>query len=97
MSKRAAGASEEAARGSVDSLEITPLGAGSEVGRSCILLSYKGKNVRLACGSHPGLAGLASLPYFDDVDLSTVRSRTRNNCRGACADAYPRRRSTCSW
>jgi cleavage and polyadenylation specificity factor subunit 3 len=26
-----------------DILKITPLGAGNEVGRSCILLEYKGK------------------------------------------------------
>ena len=26
-------------------LTITPLGAGLEVGRSCIVLSYKGKNI----------------------------------------------------
>lgn len=26
-------------------LIITPLGAGLEVGRSCIVMSYKGKNV----------------------------------------------------
>jgi cleavage and polyadenylation specificity factor subunit 3 len=51
---------------------VTPLGAGSEVGRSCVLLAYKGKTVMLDCGIHPGLSGMASLPYFDDVDLSTV-------------------------
>jgi hypothetical protein len=28
-----------------EKLTITPLGAGLEVGRSCIVLSYKGKNV----------------------------------------------------
>jgi len=26
-------------------LKITPLGAGSEVGRSCIILEYKGKKI----------------------------------------------------
>jgi len=26
-------------------LKITPLGAGNEVGRSCILLEYKGKTI----------------------------------------------------
>ena len=29
----------------VDLLEITPLGAGSEVGRSCHIIKYKGKTV----------------------------------------------------
>jgi len=28
-----------------DILKITPLGAGNEVGRSCILLEYKGKTI----------------------------------------------------
>lgn len=28
-----------------DELIITPLGAGSEVGRSCVYMSYKGKTV----------------------------------------------------
>ena len=31
-----------------DKLTITPLGAGLEVGRSCIVLSYKGKNVMVS-------------------------------------------------
>ena len=26
-------------------MEITPLGAGNEVGRSCILLKFKGKQI----------------------------------------------------
>ncbi len=78
MSKRAAEGEAQAEplpRGGEDTLQITPLGAGSEVGRSCILLAYKGKNVMLDCGIHPGLSGMASLPYFDEVDLSTVRVR----------------------
>ena len=55
-----------------DMLEIMPLGAGSEVGRSCVLASYRNKTVMFDCGVHPGYAGIASLPYFDEVDLSTV-------------------------
>ena len=55
-----------------DMLRITPLGAGSEVGRSCVMATYKGKSVMFDCGVHPGYAGIASLPYFDEVDLSTV-------------------------
>lgn len=31
-------------------IKITPLGAGQDVGRSCILLSIGGKNVMLDCG-----------------------------------------------
>lgn len=58
------------ARGEV--VEITPLGAGSEVGRSCVVCEYKGKKVMFDCGIHPGMSGDASLPYFDEVDLGTI-------------------------
>jgi len=51
-----------------DILEITPLGAGSEVGRSCHLLTFKGKTVMLDCGVHPAYQGIASLPFFDSID-----------------------------
>ncbi|GBG00584.1 cleavage and polyadenylation specificity factor subunit 3, partial [Raphidocelis subcapitata] len=53
-------------------LKITPLGAGQEVGRSCIILEYMGKRVMLDCGIHPGFSGLASLPFLDEVDLDAV-------------------------
>jgi cleavage and polyadenylation specificity factor subunit 3 len=49
-------------------LRITPLGAGNEVGRSCVLLEYKGKTVLLDCGIHPAYTGIASLPYFDSIE-----------------------------
>lgn len=35
-------------------------------------MKYMGKTVMLDCGIHPGYSGLASLPFFDEVDLSTV-------------------------
>ncbi|PJF18482.1 hypothetical protein PSACC_01709 [Paramicrosporidium saccamoebae] len=53
-------------------LSITPLGAGSEVGRSCIILRFKGKTVMLDCGIHPAYTGLAGLPFFDEIDPETV-------------------------
>lgn len=52
--------------------QILPLGAGQEVGRSCIIVRYAGKTVMLDCGVHPGFFGLASLPFFDEVDLAEV-------------------------
>lgn len=75
---------------SVDTLRITPLGSGSEVGRSCILLDCRGRRVLLDCGIHPGLAGIASLPYFDEVDLATARARGRScwRRRGVCARTH---------
>lgn len=48
-------------------LSVTPLGAGQEVGRSCIIVKYRGKTVMLDCGIHPGFTGLASLPFLDEV------------------------------
>ncbi|KAL7002023.1 Cleavage and polyadenylation specificity factor subunit 3-I [Sarracenia purpurea var. burkii] len=55
-----------------DQLIITPLGAGSEVGRSCVYMSYKGKTVLFDCGIHPAYSGMAALPYFDEIDPSTI-------------------------
>jgi cleavage and polyadenylation specificity factor subunit 3 len=53
-------------------VQIIPLGAGQEVGRSCIIVRYLGKTVMLDCGIHPGYAGLASLPFIDEIDISEV-------------------------
>lgn len=39
------------------------VGAGQDVGRSCILLSIGGKNIMLDCGMHMG--------YNDDVGCRT--------------------------
>ncbi|KAG1650920.1 Cleavage and polyadenylation specificity factor subunit 3 [Nymphon striatum] len=51
-----------------DELIIRPLGAGQEVGRSCIMLQFKGKKIMLDFGIHPGLTGIHALPYIDMVD-----------------------------
>eukprot|EP01047_Picozoa_sp_COSAG01_P108622 COSAG01_NODE_37537_length_502_cov_1.062035_1_plen_122_part_10 len=53
-------------------MEIMPLGAGQEVGRSCILCKFKGKSVLFDCGLHPGKKFEGALPFFDEVDLETV-------------------------
>lgn len=55
-----------------EQLKFLALGGGSEVGRSCHIIQYKGKTVMLDAGVHPGHAGLASLPFYDEFDLSTV-------------------------
>ncbi len=47
-------------------------GAGQEVGRSCILLEFKGKKILLDFGIHPGLNGTDALPMIDSVDLKTI-------------------------
>ncbi|KAH6897627.1 mRNA 3'-end-processing protein YSH1 [Coprinopsis sp. MPI-PUGE-AT-0042] len=55
-----------------DSLKVTMLGAGQEVGRSCCLLQYRGKTIVCDTGVHPAYSGMASLPFIDDLDWSTV-------------------------
>lgn len=55
-----------------DKIKVKPLGAGCEVGRSCILISYNDKNILLDCGVHPAFTGTSSLPFLDLVDLSTI-------------------------
>lgn len=55
-----------------DNLVITPLGAGNEVGRSCIHVAYRSLNILLDCGVHPAYTGASSLPFLDLVDISAV-------------------------
>ncbi|KAI7825178.1 integrator complex subunit 11-like protein [Gamsiella multidivaricata] len=38
-------------------IQIVPLGAGQDVGRSCILVTIGGKNIMLDCGMHMGFNG----------------------------------------
>lgn len=53
-------------------LSVTLLGAGQEVGRSCCVLQYRGKTVVCDAGVHPAYNGMASLPFVDELDWSTV-------------------------
>ncbi|KAG5321931.1 CPSF3 factor, partial [Pseudoatta argentina] len=55
-----------------DLLSIRPLGAGQEVGRSCIMLEFKGKKIMLDCGIHPGLSGMDALPFVDLVEADEI-------------------------
>ena len=45
-------------------IKITPLGAGQDVGRSCILLSMGGRNIMLDCGMHMGYNDDRRFPDF---------------------------------
>jgi len=58
--------------GMSEEMTITPLGAGNEVGRSCILLTYKGKKILLDCGVLPSFTGERCLPFIRDLDPSTL-------------------------
>ena len=51
-----------------DILRIVPLGAGQEVGRSCVYLQYKGKTIMFDCGIHVAFQGQEALPMFDHID-----------------------------
>jgi len=53
-------------------LTVTPLGAGSEVGRSCIVVTYRGRTVMFDCGVHPGMTGANVTPMLDAVDLTEI-------------------------
>ena len=57
-----------------DTMRITPLGSGAEVGRSCHVITYRGRSVMLDCGLHPGRSGMDALPFLDSdaVDLASV-------------------------
>ena len=48
-------------------IKVTPLGAGQDVGRSCLLLSIGGKNVMLDCGMHMGYNDDRRFPDFSYV------------------------------
>lgn len=54
-----------------DQLTITPLGAGNEVGRSCVYMSYKGKTVLVCTFSKfcPSITSESnvSLPFLMDL------------------------------
>ncbi|CAF0800193.1 unnamed protein product, partial [Didymodactylos carnosus] len=58
---------KEPATDDSDVLIIRPLGAGQEVGRSCIYVEFKGKKILLDFGIHPGLSGRAALPFIDNT------------------------------
>ncbi|KAI9572193.1 beta-lactamase-like protein [Boletus coccyginus] len=53
-------------------LRVIPLGAGQEVGRSCIVLQHRDKTVVCDAGIHPGNSGMATLPFVDHLDWNTV-------------------------
>ncbi|PVU89408.1 hypothetical protein BB561_005371 [Smittium simulii] len=72
FTKKRKGALEIPIEDEADLLKITPLGAGQEVGRSCVVIEYKNKTVMLDCGLHPAFDGLSSLPFLDEIDPTSV-------------------------
>ncbi|KAL7344720.1 cleavage and polyadenylation specificity factor 3 [Encephalitozoon intestinalis] len=57
---------------SSEKIKVMPLGAGNEVGRSCVIVECGGRTIMLDCGVHPAYTGVASLPFLDLVDLSKI-------------------------
>lgn len=55
-----------------NSFKFFSLGGSNEVGRSSHILQYKNKTVMLDAGVHPAYQGFASLPFYDEFDLSKV-------------------------
>lgn len=66
------GVSEQSINIEGETLYIQVLGAGCEVGRSCVVVSFKGRSVMFDCGIHPAFSGIGSLPVFDAIDVSTI-------------------------
>ncbi|VDK67063.1 unnamed protein product [Anisakis simplex] len=52
-------------------MQVVTLGAGQDVGRSCILLSIGGKNVMLDCGMHMGYQDERRFPDFSFISGGT--------------------------
>ena len=48
-------------------IRIVPLGAGQDVGRSCILVSIGNKNVMFDCGMHMGYNDERRFPDFNYI------------------------------
>jgi predicted metal-dependent RNase len=64
----------------VPTLSLTLLGAGQEVGRSCCVLQYRNITLVLDAGVHPAHTGMASLPFIDELDWSTVDAILITQC-----------------
>eukprot|EP00053_Salpingoeca_punica_P011156 m.99812 g.99812 ORF g.99812 m.99812 type:complete len:609 (-) comp15603_c0_seq1:155-1981(-) len=47
-----------------DSIRVVPLGAGQDVGRSCVLVTLGGKNIMFDCGMHMGYNDERRFPDF---------------------------------
>lgn len=67
MSKRKDSAT--VVKGEGDKLEVTPLGAGNEVGRSCVYMTYKGKTV-MVC--YKFLHYTSLLQYLNSCSIARI-------------------------
>ena len=92
--------------GEYHTLQLRPLGAGKEVGRSCLILRYKGLTVMLDCGVLPKFKGEESLPLLRQIDpaeidvvIITCVWRGARDTRAAAARAHaaPLPSGTSTW
>lgn len=58
----------------MNSIKVTPLGAGQDVGRSCILLTIGNKNIMLDCGMHMGFTDDRRFPDFGYIATGNITS-----------------------
>ena len=70
-----------------DQLSIMPIGSGMEVGRSCIILKFREKQIMLDCGIHMNKnnKGKNAIPYFEkinpkDLDLILITHFHLDHC-----------------
>lgn len=49
-------------------IKVVPLGAGQDVGRSCLIVTLGGKNIMLDCGMHMGFNDGRRFPDFSYID-----------------------------
>jgi cleavage and polyadenylation specificity factor subunit 3 len=55
-----------------NTLNLKPLGAGNEVGRSCLILRFKGLTIMLDCGVLPSFSGEEALPLLREINPAEV-------------------------
>eukprot|EP00026_Physarum_polycephalum_P004180 Phypoly_transcript_04197.p1 GENE.Phypoly_transcript_04197~~Phypoly_transcript_04197.p1 ORF type:complete len:689 (+),score=102.38 Phypoly_transcript_04197:127-2193(+) len=60
-------------------IKVVPLGAGQDVGRSCVLVSVGGKNIMFDCGMHMGYNDARRFPDFSYIS-KTGKFNTAIDC-----------------
>ena len=53
-------------------IKVVPLGAGQDVGRSCIIVTMGGRNIMLDCGMHMGYRDARKYPDFQFIASSNT-------------------------
>lgn len=48
-------------------IKVVPLGAGQDVGRSCVIVTIGNKNIMFDCGMHMGMNDARRFPDFSYI------------------------------